>query len=274
MEIKDIISSGLLELYISGLTSIEETRQVDQWVSQYPEVKDELNSIQEAMEIYALDHAIKPDDSIKAKILSRIADTGSSHSSVAVPYTMKADTSSEISNPDTVVKSMNFYKFLAAASVILLIISSSVAYNFYSKYKDTNEQFVAVNEKLKKDEFKDQAMHSAMEVMTNKYARPVMLNGTPHSPEAVAKIYWMKDKGGDVYVDPTNLPDLPTNKQYQLWAIIDGKPADAGMISKDKGTYHIQKMKSFGNVQAFAITMETDGGNPTPKGDMIVISKI
>ncbi|HEV8079376.1 MAG TPA: anti-sigma factor, partial [Chitinophagaceae bacterium] len=74
---------------------------------------------------------------------------------------------------------------------------------------------------------------------------------------------------------PTNLPQTPDGKQYQLWAIVDGKPVDAGMISTEKGIYHIQKMKSFGKAEAFAITMEKKGGSPTPTMDqMIVQAKI
>ena len=33
-------------------------------------------------------------------------------------------------------------------------------------------------------------------------------------------------------------------------------------------------MKSFGKAQAFAITLETEGGNPTPKGTMFVMGEI
>ncbi len=80
---------------------------------------------------------------------------------------------------------------------------------------------------------------------------------------------------GDVYVDPSNLPAVPAGKQYQLWAIVDGKPISGGMISTEKGIYHIQKMKSFGKADAFAITLEKAGGSPAPTMDeMYVISKI
>ncbi len=67
----------------------------------------------------------------------------------------------------------------------------------------------------------------------------------------------------------------PAGKQYQLWAIVDGKPVDGGMItSKDGKNYNIQKMKTFGRAEAFAITLETAGGNPQPKGTMYVMGKI
>ena len=78
---------------------------------------------------------------------------------------------------------------------------------------------------------------------------------------------------GEVFIDPSNLPDVPKGMQYQLWAIVDGKPVDGGLIKSDNKS-HIQKMKSFGRAEAFAVTLETEGGNPTPKGNMYVMGKI
>jgi hypothetical protein len=72
VEVKDIISSGLLELYITGLTSNEETLQVEQWAEQYPEVKKEIEELQDAMENYVMAEAIEPSESLKQKIFSKI----------------------------------------------------------------------------------------------------------------------------------------------------------------------------------------------------------
>jgi len=67
----------------------------------------------------------------------------------------------------------------------------------------------------------------------------------------------------------------PKGMQYQLWGMVDGKPVDGGLItSKDGKTYSIQKMKTFGRAQAFAITLETEGGHPQPKGTMYVMGNI
>ena len=53
------------------------------------------------------------------------------------------------------------------------------------------------------------------------------------------------------------------DKQYQLWAIIDGKPIDAGMMDIEApGAIH--KMKSITGAQAFAVTLEKKGGSANP----------
>ena len=154
MEVKNIISSGLLELYISGLTTPEETAQVDEWVILYPEVKLELTSIQDAMESYALEHAITPDPSIKNKILAKIAknaqlnsSTGSNNintlSNPVIPGVVTPI--AEVTGnkfpalPGEKLKASGeskvvplYYKYAAAASIILLVISAVVGYNFYN----------------------------------------------------------------------------------------------------------------------------------------------
>ena len=56
MEINDIISSGLLELYAAGLASQEEAAQVLQWVRQYPEVADELAQIEASLALRSEEH--------------------------------------------------------------------------------------------------------------------------------------------------------------------------------------------------------------------------
>lgn len=277
MELKDIISSGLLELYITGLTSEEETLQVDQWAEQYPEVKNEIAELQNIMETYALAEAIRPDDTLKEKILSKIQPDEAVKDKIFSRIQQKPFSvikTPEKSESAAVYSPPSYFKWAVAASIALLIGSLILNYYFYNNYQNTSKDLQIVQQQLQKQQQLADAMNKDMDVMTDKYAQPVVLNGTEKSPDALAKIFWMKNSG-DVYVDPTNLPQTPAGMQYQLWAIVDGKPVDAGMISTKKGIYHIQKMKSFGKAQAFAITMEKNGGSPTPTMDqMIVQAKI
>jgi len=69
---EDIILSGLLELYALGLASPEETLQVEEWINQYPEIKQELDAIENSLETYAQANAIEPSSSVKDKIFSQI----------------------------------------------------------------------------------------------------------------------------------------------------------------------------------------------------------
>ncbi len=273
MEEKDIISSGILELYVLGITSEEEKVQVEQWISLYPEVQDELSNIQKAMEDYAMANAIEPSADLKQRIMNNLNFSSDP---------LIADTSSKTLTP-VVNKNYNdqkvhtissYFKWAAAACFVLLLGSLALNYTYFNRYKSANKDLQLTRSELQNQKELAAAMSKDIDVVTAKDARPVVLYGTPHAPDALAKIFWMKNTG-EVYVDPTNLPQPTAGKQYQLWAIVNGKPVNGGMIPLQPGNIKIQKMKSFGKAEAFAITLETVGGSPAPNMDeMYVMAKI
>lgn len=260
MEKKEIISSGLLEMYVMGATSSDESIKVEQWRSMFVEVDEEIINIEKSLEAYAFANAITPSSSVKEKIFISIKNNSSTENK---------------SLQSAKVVSISPLRNIAAAAAVLLLIGSSVLnFFYYNKYNDVNSKFNESQQQiaLLNEHLKD--LNNDMGIVQSKYSEPVSLKGLEAAPDAAAKIFWMKNTG-EVYVDPINLPMAPNGKQYQLWAIVDGKPIDGGMItSKDGKKYHIQKMKTFGKAQAFAITLETEGGNPQPKGTMYVMGEI
>ena len=266
METQDIISSGLLELYAAGIATEKESKEVEQWSGQYFEVAEELKDIFSSMEAYANSHAIAPDASVKQKIFAGI-NTASNKDWIA-PVLAEA-------KPTRVLTVYPYWKLVAAASVLLLIGSITLNIFTYDKYKDADTNLMATRQTLAGLEEKNKVTEAGMDVVHNKYSVPVSLNGLEAAPEAAAKVFWMKNTG-EVYIDASNLPDAPEGKQYQLWGIVNGKPVDGGMIlTSNKGDkYRIQKMKTFGKAEAFAVTLEAEKGNQEPKGPMFVMGKM
>lgn len=244
-----------------GISSPEETQIVEEYLNNYPELKEELNEIEKSLEDYAQANAMQPSSYVKEKIFNRLTSQPPITNPTAqiIPITKK------------VYRIPQFFKIAAALLFILLLESTFLIYSFYNKYHSTLNDLKLAQQKIEQQEKSNLAMSNDLNVVTNKYAQPVVLNGTPKEPDALAKIFWMKNTG-QVYIDPSNLPEVPEGKQYQLWAIVDGKPLDGGMIETKKGLYHIQKMRSFGKVDAFAITLEKTGGSPTPTMDEMVVS--
>jgi len=264
----EIISSGLLELYALGLASQEEQLLVEEMLMKYPELKTELTDIEAGMESYARAYSVQPSAKTKQSLLSQINASSKT-------YDDDAATSDDVSY-GKVVGISPAWKWIAAASIILLIGSGILNAIYYNKYLQSNSAYNAANEELASTKQALSEYDEEMSVVKDKNSLPVALTGLPAAPDAAAKIFWMKNTG-EVYIDPSNLPAPPAGKQYQLWAIVDGKPVDGGMISINtaKGNkYSIQKMKSFGKAEAFAVTLEKEGGNPTPQGEMYVMGKM
>ena len=264
MQLNEIISSGLLELYVLGGTTEQETEQVLMWKAEYPEVAQELLAIEDSLEQLDLAGKVTPTIDTKKKIFEAVLNqntkaTNQKPLASVVPITAQKEQN-------------NFYKYAAAACVVLLIGSALFNFSTFSKYTKANEQLTAANKANEqvKNELAD--LQGKIEVPLNTYSQSVTLVGTANAPKnSTAKIFWIKNTN-EVYVEPSGLPTAPKGFQYQLWAIVDGKPVDGGLIIIEDGKkYNLQKMKSFGKAQAFAITLEKQGGSPTPTMEKLYV---
>lgn len=69
MEIQEYIKSGILEQYCLGLLDANEQEEVVQMSLIYPEIKQELDEIENTIEKIALTNAVSPKIDLKSKIL-------------------------------------------------------------------------------------------------------------------------------------------------------------------------------------------------------------
>lgn len=257
MDIQDIISSGLLELYVLGHASPKEARDVEAWAIQYPEIAAEIAAIERTMEIYAQANAIQPDDAVRNKVMAGIGVTATAASGNGIVKELYT-----VAEP--AMRSVSSWKWAAAASIVLLLGSAVMNVMYYNKYDTASKDLASAKEQLVQEQQVAKNMKEDLDIVKNPYSQTVGLK--PMDPmDAKAKIFWMENTG-EVMIDASALPDAPNGMQYQFWAIVDGTPVDGGMIiTNDKGKkFKMQKMKTFGKAQAFAISLEKEGGNPTP----------
>jgi hypothetical protein len=268
LQINDIISSGLLELYVLGLTNELETAQVLAWKAMYPEVGVELLAIENSLEQVDLAKAVAPSLDAKKNLFAAIKNNNTATASTL------ASNDNVVSMKPLPVRNMNSnLKYAVAASIALLIGSAIFNMITYTKYNKANNDLAVAQQKITTQSEDIAALQKNLEVPLNNSSQQVVLKGTPTAPpNSTAKIFWIRNTG-DVYVEASGLPEAPQGSQYQLWAIIDGKPVDAGMIiyNKKGQKYNIQKMKTFGKAQAFAITLEKEGGSPTPTMEKLYV---
>jgi anti-sigma-K factor RskA len=264
---QEIISSGILELFCTGLTSAVENAEVEQWVKQYPEVAAEIAAIQAGLEEYAQSHAIAPAPSVKEKLFAEINKTAAS------PVVNMNPPGSGTAKVYSISPA---WKYAAAASIILLLGSLFANYIYYNKYNDTSNKLASTQSELNQQKELAQSMDTAMSVMGNMHATPVAVKSIDSTAADMgARIYWMKNTD-EVYIDPANLPKAPEGKQFEFWAIVDGAPVNGGIITGEINgkKVHIQKMKSFGKVQAFAISLEAAGPAKTKPAKVMAVGSI
>ena len=167
--------------------------------------------------------------------------------------------------------------FSMAASWVLLALSIGGNIWFFSNWKNSGEKLVALetqNQVLAQEGKAFKASYQEeVAILQSPNNKVITLAGQPDFPTAKALVYFDRNKK-EVYLSAMKLPKAPTGKQYQLWAFVNGKPVNAGLID-DNG--NILKMKSFDKVEAFAISLEVTGGSTTeagPKGAVYVVGAV
>ena len=69
---KEYIGSGILEQYVLGYTSQAESKEIELMAATDPAIRLEIKAIEEALEAYAMEHAVAPNPVIKPFILATI----------------------------------------------------------------------------------------------------------------------------------------------------------------------------------------------------------
>lgn len=271
MNIDNYISSGAIESYVLGLATAQEAAEVQQLSLQYPEIKQAIADFEASLEAAAFANAITPTASNKEKLMFTLQDEFAApiiDSNEAIASTTLDETSSTPEQETAVIRKMNPLRFVAAASIILLVISGGLNVYYYSKYDEANKQVVALlNEKNtliadnKSMQVKYSDISASLQALSDTNIIKVPMKGAPGKETNLATVYW-DSKTKDVYLYANNLPKAPSDKQYQLWALVDGKPVDAGMLSADCNG--VCRISNINKAQAFAITLEKKGGSPTP----------
>lgn len=251
MNVQEYISSGIIESYVLGLASEEERREFETLSNQYPEVLAARKAFEIALENQAIQNAIIPSTDVKTRIFDAISTAAK-----VVPIGQAP------------AKKINWFKYAAAASIILLAGSLYFNIAFLEKNKKLTGDYdnsIAELNSIKKD----------VQILTDKSEiKMASLKGTPVSPQSYTTVYW-DSASHDVYLLINNLPKPPSDQQYQLWAFLDGKPIDIGFISNEyfiKQNSLLVKAKSVQKVQAFAISLEKIGREDTsvPAGEVYV----
>jgi anti-sigma-K factor RskA len=287
VNIQDYISSGIIESYVLGLADPEERREFEHLAQEYPELHEAREAFELSLETNMQFANLTPPAQIKSKIFSEIemeshqtATSFSGGGRTVPPVIAGADEKSYGggSRSSALVIRKDFSRFLAAAAVVLLLMSTALNFYFFYRYKQYNDKYQALiasqtdlasyNQILQMrlleaektiDMMKDPAMYIVK--------MPAVANSP--DPKSATTVYW-DTRTKDVYLAINSLPKPQENQQYQLWAMVDGKPVDAGVIEM-KGGSGMTRMKNIPRAEAFAITLEKKGGSSTPSLDKLYV---
>ncbi len=297
MNITNYISSGYIEGYLFGMLTPDEVEQFEALLKQSPELKAEYERVQQSMQGYVEAHAVEPPAHMQNKIWEQLQNQQQKTPAiveeppkeiikplppptVSVVEKEKAEVKptpvkihkveDDKSTGAPTAKRFKLAPWFAAASFIGMLAASYLANDYYNNWQDAEGKITAFQTEKNQLATEMETQKASMKQLANyndMFRKPGMkfieLQGKPISPKSNCMIYWDKETK-QVMVTYANMPAAPQGKQYQLWAIQDGKPVDLGVIDMKDAQKGVAHMKNLTKGQAFAITLEKEGGSESP----------
>ena len=265
MDLSAYINSGVLELYVLDRLSPGERRRVEAYAEEYPEVRSEIEQIELALEEYSLlrGEATPPNPQVLTNVLSQLQTTTAT--APPPPAARRTPPPPPAAPAASGVPAWSLWLL----GVLLALALAGLVY-FYLQSQDREQQLGSVQSELSvlQDECNQiaadyQADEEQLQVLTDPDTRGIVLAGSDNAPNSRALVFYNQNEG-TVLFTASNLPAPPAGKQYQLWAIDAQGPQDLGVLATDLNSDTLLSVPFIPNAAAFAITLEDEGGKPTP----------
>ncbi|GAB3658318.1 hypothetical protein GCM10028791_31210 [Echinicola sediminis] len=266
MDIQSYIASGKLELFVLGELSEREQVEVIELSKKYPEIKKELEEIQDVMFAFDDRAGVAPSMATKERVFDTLEEEFTQVKEVPLQGGMTKEIALE-----------PWKKYAVAASVVAVLAIGAAVY-FAVKFYDVEERFSALLEErnilveeldVNKARFEsaDQQLET---LLTGNYQRiPMRGEAFEIQKDAKVDVYWDKESQ-EVFISVGQLAGLEENQDYQLWAIGDEGPVGIGIIKAGE-RLSLQQMEAASSAGAFAITIEPKGGSEAPTLENLVV---
>lgn len=292
MKSQEFIASGRLELYAAGALTPPEREEVEQMAALHPEVKAELNRISRTLGASPRFRAAPTHPHPRNQPITRFH---LEEDAEAVPPTSSGPASVEDA-PERLTGSEEepqqgweeggpgipsrrpTLQLALAGAVALLLLSGMSSFYFYQNWQRSENRLEAAQAReqqlaqtFRTLEAQYTQRNKDLAVVRDQLYVPVRLQGQEAASASSATVYW-NAQVKEVFLDVQSLPAPPSGFQYQLWALHENQYLHAGLLPvDDEQLQYLQPMKGVTEAQAFAITLEPEGGSEQPTLEKMVL---
>jgi len=260
VDTKKYISSGILEHYVLGLASEEERKEVEMYARGYPEIKAELEAIEVAMEKYAQLQGIETPAGVEAKINNQI---------------------DSLKNGKPKNSDKNDSSTFGGWGMILLLSGILLATGWWAfsnhqkaaeaadNFSNLTTDFETLQSNCDETSKENEVLRNKLLILQDPDNQVIKLSPSDKYKNVLATVIFNKATQKS-YLTPNDLPQIPSDRVLQLWAIVDGNPTDMGLITITANSDDLIEIPFIENAAAFAITVET-GRNAAPNMEELVV---
>ncbi|WP_224483555.1 anti-sigma factor domain-containing protein [Robertkochia aurantiaca] len=238
--IHTVLESDLLERYLTGETSVEESLRAEHLIGKYPEIEKEYEILQENLELFIRSYAVEAPEDLRKEIVSELGKS------------QAADDKKPVS-----------WLFIAASVAAMIFAMATVTLWKQNKLlSDQNNTVATQIEDLKKDivltNSKLENVKSKFAVLNNPETKKYYITGNERAKN-LKSVAYINSKERLSAINVLSLPELPKEKELKMWAEINGKMVCLGTL--EQADRKLMALPFNEDATAYKITIESKGNN-------------
>ncbi|MEM6400866.1 MAG: anti-sigma factor [Cyanobacteria bacterium P01_D01_bin.116] len=265
---------ALITGYVLSDLTPEEAALVKQYLATYPELACEVESLQATLALFPLSlPETKPSEGLRSQILQAAkTELNVNHNEIFSPSTPVPLSPLSSSKP--------WLKIAGIAAVGL--IASLGFFNYRLNQKLATAETDLSNYRLQAQLSNTQQELSRHQEELSRYQEALSVLKQPNNRLlALKSITSNISSSGSLVIAPNseaailtlkNLPDLPEDKIYRLWAFVDGKKVKCAKFNPDSQGKVLQKipLQKWGDTTEVFVTVEPKEGLELPVGETVM----
>ncbi|WP_179005200.1 anti-sigma factor [Winogradskyella forsetii] len=239
------LKSNLLNKYLVGDTSLEESKEVEHFISTYPEVAQAYEKLQDNLEIVTKAGAVDVPNHILNDILEALDDTNDTK---VIQLVQKRKTS--------------WLSIAASAAAVLFAATSFMLYQKNVELNNENnvvvEEIFDLRSDIENNNSKLDELSKELLKLNNPDAKKYVFNGNDRAKD-LKTVAYINPVEKTSMIDVITLPQLPKEQQYQIWAELQDRMVNLGIL--DESDRKLKQIPYMEDALALSIKIGTKGDN-------------
>ncbi len=250
---QNIKESGLLEQYLLGQLNKEQENEITNIINSDDELKAYFMALESTFVQLGKENAIAPPAVLKEKLLNQLEDASSEPQKLT----------------NRTISFKNYFAIAASIAAILLLGNIWFYTQLNSLKSDINvatEENSELNNNLEIITQELDSLNTWFATISNPNVEPYILEGNDLMPNAKA-ISYVNRTDKTVVINTQALPKLAADKDYQMWADVEGEMINMGIINTEN---ELMAMTYIEKAESLNITIEPRGGSDHPTVSQLI----
>ncbi len=242
-KLHSFLNSNLLNTYLVGETSLEESKEVEYFISNYPEVASAYEKLQDNLEIIAKAGAVEVPNTVLAEILESL-DASNETKVIQLVQTRKTP----------------WYSIAASAAAVLFAATSFMLYQKNQNLSyETNvvvEELYDLRSDINNNNSKLDELSRELMKLNNPDAKKYVFNGNERAKN-LKTVAYINSVEKTSMIDVVTLPQLPKEQHYEIWAQLQDRMVNLGIL--DESDRKLKQIPYMEDALALSIKISTKG---------------